>query len=109
MYYFHLSRSSSTVGLVLKERIRMLPQDRQRHTSSSSSSPSPPPLPPLPPLLVLPPAAGLVPLFTPRSCSALWVKFTSLLKLFDITNKVKVYQKTPEDYIIMELHLEIRQ
>ena len=30
-----------------------------------------------------------------------WVKFTSLRKLFDITNKVKVYQKTPEDYIIM--------
>ena len=30
-----------------------------------------------------------------------WVKFTSLRKLFDITNKVRVYQKTPEDYIIM--------
>lgn len=30
-----------------------------------------------------------------------WVKFTSLRKLFDITNKVKVYQKTPEDYIMM--------
>lgn len=30
-----------------------------------------------------------------------WVKFTSLRKLFDITNKVKVYQKTPEDYIII--------
>ena len=30
-----------------------------------------------------------------------WVKFTSLCKLFDITNKVKVYQNSPEDYIIM--------